>query len=96
MAKRKNSVIRRVLLLAVCVYLLYSLGDLQHQLIKQRKELYEKIEERNTLKYEVEEYLNLLENGDDAELIEKRQESVWDILFRMNKFLKKPVNRVYI
>ncbi|MBE6766428.1 MAG: septum formation initiator family protein [Clostridia bacterium] len=71
MAKRKNSVIRRVLLLAVCVYLLYSLGDLQHQLIKQRKELYEKIEERNTLKYEVEEYLNLLENGDDAELIEK-------------------------
>ena len=46
------------------------MGDLQHQLIKQRKELYEKIEERNTLKYEVEEYLNLLENGDDAELID--------------------------
>ncbi len=36
--KKKHSIIRRVLLLVVCVYLLYSLGDLQLQLMNQRKE----------------------------------------------------------
>ena len=71
MAKKRKSVLRRVIVFAACVYLLYSLGDLEHQLLMQRKELNAKIAERNTLRYETEELENLLENGDDAELIIK-------------------------
>ncbi len=71
MAKRKNSVIRRVLLLVVCVYLLYSLGDLQHQLIKQRRELNSYREQKNIMSQQIDELKDLLENGTEADIIEK-------------------------
>ena len=71
MAKRKNSVIRRVLLLVVCVYLLYSLGDLQHQLIKQRRELNSYREQKNIMSQQIDDLKDLLENGTEADIIEK-------------------------
>ncbi len=71
MAKRKNSVIRRALLLVVCVYLLYSLGDLQHQLIKQRKELNSYKEQKEIISQQIAQLDDLLENGTEAEIIEK-------------------------
>ena len=71
MAKRNNSIIRRVLLLVVSVYLLYSLGDLQHQLVNQRRELKSYEEQKNIMSQEIEELENLLKYGTDAEIIEK-------------------------
>ena len=71
MAKRNNSIIRRVLLLVVSVYLLYSLGDLQHQLVNQRREFKSYEEQKNIMSQEIEELENLLKYGTDAEIIEK-------------------------
>ncbi len=71
MAKKNNSVIRRVLLLVVCVYLLYSLGDLQSQLISKRKEYSARVEQKEILSQEIDELENLLEHGTEKEIIEK-------------------------
>ncbi len=70
-ANKKHSVIRRILLLAVCVYLLYSLGDLQLQLMNQRKEYAALEEQRNEVSQRIEELERLLETGTEAEIIEK-------------------------
>jgi cell division protein FtsB len=71
MAKRNNSVLRRVLLLVVCVYLLFSLGDLEHEYIKQRSELRDEIEKKNIISRQIEELEDLLTNGTEADIIEK-------------------------
>ncbi len=69
--KKKHSVIRRVLLLVVSVYLLYSLGDLQVQLINQRKEYNELNEQKKVMSQKITELERLLENGTEAQIIEK-------------------------
>ncbi len=71
MAKRKNSVLRRALLLVVCVYLLFSLGDLEHEYIKQRSALRDEIEKKNIISRQIDELKDLLENGTEADIIEK-------------------------
>lgn len=69
--KKKHSIIRRVLLLVVSVYLLYSLGDLQVQLINQRKEYNELNEQKKVMSQKITELERLLENGTEAQIIEK-------------------------
>ncbi len=69
--KKKHSVIRRVLLLVVSVYLLYSLGDLQFQLIKQRKEYNQLNEQKKVMEQKISELERLLENGTEAQIVEK-------------------------
>lgn len=69
--RKKRSVIRRVLLLLVSVYLLYSLGDLQVQLINQRKEYNELNEQKKVMEQKISELERLLEDGTEADIIEK-------------------------
>ncbi len=69
--KKKHSIIRRVLLLVVSVYLLYSLGDLQFQLIKQRKEYNELNEQKKVMEQKISELERLLENGTEAQIVER-------------------------
>ena len=69
--KKKHSVIRRVLLLVVSGYLLYSLGDLQFQLIKQRKEYNQLNEQKKVMEQKISEFERLLENGTEAQIVEK-------------------------
>ena len=69
--KKKHSIIRRVLLLVVSVYFLYSLGDLQVQLMNQRKEYNELVQHKKEMSQRIEEYTKLLENGTEAQIIEK-------------------------
>ena len=68
---KKHSVIQRLLLLAVSVYLLYSLGDLQYQLIAQKKEYAALEEKKNVMSQQIAELEHLLEDGTEAEIIEK-------------------------
>lgn len=66
---KKHSVIQRLLLLAVSVYLLYSLGDLQYQLIAQKKEYAALEEQKLIISQQIAEYESLLDEGTEAELI---------------------------
>lgn len=66
---KKHSVIQRLLLLAVSVYLLYSLGDLQYQLIAQKKEYAALEEKKLIISQQIAEYESLLDEGTEAELI---------------------------
>lgn len=68
---KKHSVIRRILLLAVSVYLLYSLGDLQFELMESRREYNAYNEQKQIITQEIETYKRLLEDGTEAEIIEK-------------------------
>ena len=69
--RKKRSVIRRVLLLVVSVYLLYSLGDLQVQLINQRKEYNELNEQKKVMEQKISELERLLEDGTEDDIKEK-------------------------
>lgn len=69
--ERKYSVIQRLLVLAVSVYLLYSLGDLQYQLIAQKKEYAALEEQKEVMSQQIAELQNLLSDGTEAEIIEK-------------------------
>lgn len=68
---KKNSVFRRILVLAVCVYLLYSLGDLQLQLMNQRKDYAALRQEKNEVSQRIDELERLLETGTEAEIVER-------------------------
>ncbi len=69
--KQKKSVLLRIAVLAFAVYMIASLTSLWAQLVAVNKELdaYEQELEEKTLK--VAELSRLLENGTEAELIEK-------------------------
>ena len=67
--RKTRSVIRRVLLLVVSVYRLYSLGDLQVQLINQRKEYNELNEQKKVMEQKISELERLLEDGTEADII---------------------------
>ncbi len=69
--RKKRSVIRKVLLFVVSVYLLYSLGDLQVQLINQRKEYNALNEQKKVMEQKISELSRLLEDGTEADIIEK-------------------------
>ena len=69
--KQKKSVLLRVAVLAFAIYMIASLTSLWVELVSVNKELkaYEQELEEKTLK--VSELSRLLENGTEAELIEK-------------------------
>ena len=69
--RKRHSVIRRIILLAESVYLLYSLGDLQFELMESRKEYNAYNEQKMIITQEIETYMRLLEDGTEAEIIEK-------------------------
>lgn len=69
--ERKISVVLRLILLVFAVYIVFSLGNLQIQLVQSRKELdaINATKEEKVLK--INQMLNLLENGQEADFIER-------------------------
>ena len=70
-AQRRKSIILRLLLLAFAVYSIISLLSLQMQLIELKSELSNRQSYLEEANYKIHESLSLLENGTEAELIEK-------------------------
>lgn len=68
---RKKSVLLRMVLLLFCVYMLVSLGKVQADLVSSRKKLAEETETRDELSIKVAEIKSLLENGEEADFIER-------------------------
>ena len=69
--KRKKSVIVRLLVLGVSVYMVAMLVGLGNELAEAKAELAEYENQRDSLKLTVEEYAALLESDSHAAIIEK-------------------------
>lgn len=69
--KKKNSVILRVLILCVSVYLLYSLTGLWKELVVSSKQLDEYNSQIEAVSREIGEYKELLAEGNELKIIEK-------------------------
>lgn len=70
-ANGRKSIVLRVLLLIFAVYSVVSLLKLQMQLIELKTELNNSVAEKQATELEIEELTGLLDNGTEAELIEK-------------------------
>ncbi len=69
--KRKKSVIVRLMVLGVSVYMVATLIGLGNELAEAKAELADYESQRDTLKLTVEEYESLLESDSHAAIIEK-------------------------
>jgi cell division protein FtsB len=67
----RKSIILRLLLLAFAVYSIISLLSLQMQLIELKSELSKRTAYLEETNYKIKESMSLLENGTEAEFIEK-------------------------
>ncbi len=72
-AKSENhkSLVLRLLVVAVCLYLLVSLGGLYNELLDKRAELAEIEALTNEKQLEIDEINDLLQNGTEREKLEK-------------------------
>lgn len=68
--KKQRSIIVRLLVLGVCVYMTVTLGSLWNNLNDANKELKELEKQKETISVEIEEYKALL-SGDEEKIIEK-------------------------
>ena len=69
--KRQSSIILRVVLLLFAVWMIYYLGSLIKDYSSLQKEYEVTLAKRDELALEVREKANLLENGNDADFIER-------------------------
>ena len=69
--KKRKSVLLRLILLLFSVYIVVSLGNLQIELINSRKELESLTAEQTEKSIKVNELVTLLDNGTEADFIEK-------------------------
>ena len=69
--KRKKSVIVRLIVLGVSIYMVATLAGLGNELAKAKAELAEYEKERDSLQLTVSEYKALLESDSHAAIIEK-------------------------
>ena len=69
--KKRKSVLLRLILLLFSVYIVVSLGNLQIQLINSRKELESLTVEQTEKSIKVNELVTLLDNGTEADFIER-------------------------
>ncbi len=69
--KRQSSIILRVVLLLFAVWMIYYLGSLIKDYSSLQKEYEVTLAKRDELALEVKEKANLLENGNDADFIER-------------------------
>ncbi len=69
--KKRRSVILRLALLVFSVYVLFSIGSLQVQLIDSKNELNRLNREKTEKTQKVNELVALLENGTESDFIEK-------------------------
>ena len=70
-AKKKKSIILRVLILGVCAYFTVTLGSLWKELDAKRSELKAQKEQYATEQTEIEELRSLLESDNEKKIIEK-------------------------
>ncbi len=69
--KRQSSIILRVVLLIFAVWMIYYLGSLIKDYTTLQKEYDATLAKRDELALEVEQKANMLENGNDADFIER-------------------------
>lgn len=69
--KKKKSIVLRILVLCVSLYLFYSLTDLCTELISKQKELENYREQIKVTDRRIAEYKELLAEGNEAKIIEK-------------------------
>jgi len=69
--QKRKSVLLRLILLLFSVYIIGSLGNLQIELINSRKELESLTAEQTEKSIKVNELVTLLDNGTEADFIEK-------------------------
>ena len=69
--KREKSILLRVLLLVLSVYMIYQLGSLQIELISKTKTYKSYQAEAERINLNVDNLSRLLEEGSEAEIIEK-------------------------
>lgn len=69
--KKRRSIILRLALLVFSVYVLFSIGSLQMQLIDSKNELARLNNEKAEKTQKVNELIALLENGTETDFIEK-------------------------
>ncbi|MBQ3550865.1 MAG: septum formation initiator family protein [Clostridia bacterium] len=69
--KRQSSIILRVVLLIFAVWMIYYLGSLIKDYTSVQKQYDAVAARRDELKLEVEQKANMLENGNDADFIER-------------------------
>ncbi len=77
----RKSIILRLLLFVFAVYSIISLLSLQVQLIDLKKELSNRTAYLEEANYKIKESLSLLENGTEAELIEKAARERLNLVF---------------
>ena len=77
----RRSIILRLLLLVFAVYSIISLLSLQMQLIELKSELADRTAYLEEANYKIKESLSLLENGTEAELIEKAARERLNLVF---------------
>ena len=70
-SKRQNSIILRVVLLLVAVWMIYYLGSLIKDYSSMQKQYEVAAAKRDELALEVEQMSNMLENGNDEDFIER-------------------------
>lgn len=69
--KTQKSIVLRLLVVAVCLYLLISLGGLYKELVSGKNELAEVEAQKAETQLNIDEMNDLLENGTEEEIIEK-------------------------
>ncbi len=69
--KRQSSIILRVVLLLFAVWMIYYLGSLIKDYTTLQKEYDATLAKRDELALEVQQKANMLENGNDADFIER-------------------------
>ena len=69
--KQKKSIVLRLLVLCVCVYMVVTLCGLWRDLIKDRNSLEALQAQRDDKAMQINELMNLLDSSDDAKIIEK-------------------------
>lgn len=69
--KRQSSIILRVVLLLFAVWMIYYLGSLIKDYTTLQKEYDATLARRDELALEVQQKANMLENGNDADFIER-------------------------
>lgn len=70
-AKKKKSIILRVLLLIFAGYMIFQLGSLQVEMISLKKEYKAEQAKVEKLNLEIDELKHLLDKGSEADIIEK-------------------------
>lgn len=86
--KKRGSVILRLVLLFFSIYMIYSLGTLQVELVSKKEQLAESQAIRAEKELKVNELTVLLENGTERDFIEKAAREKLNYVYRNEQIYK--------